>query len=65
MGLKIMDYRARLIGGMLQVSNKPHGGVTVTCSFHQERPPAAAPAITSAGSPSSPLPGKLEPALTA
>ena len=43
MGMKIMDYRARLIGGELQVANNPGGeGVTVTCTFRQEA--AASPA---------------------
>ncbi|HWB58438.1 MAG TPA: sensor histidine kinase [Chthoniobacteraceae bacterium] len=35
MGLKIMDYRAHLIDGWLEIGNRPNGGVTVTCSFRQ------------------------------
>ena len=31
MGLRIMDYRARLIGGFLQVERRPEGGTRVTC----------------------------------
>ncbi len=40
MGLKIMDYRARLIEGRLEVANNPGSGVIVTCSFRQTRKPA-------------------------
>lgn len=36
MGLKIMDYRARMIGGELHVANNPEGGTTVTCCFRQQ-----------------------------
>lgn len=39
MGLKIMDYRARLINGQLEVANNPGGGVIVTCSFLQRNKP--------------------------
>lgn len=35
MGLKIMDYRARLIGGALNISDRPEGGTVVTCTFKQ------------------------------
>jgi signal transduction histidine kinase len=31
MGLRIMDYRARLIGGFLQVERRPEGGTRVSC----------------------------------
>ena len=31
MGLHIMDYRARSIGGTLQVTSRPHGGTKVFC----------------------------------
>ena len=41
MGLKIMDYRARLIGGDLHVGNNPGVGVTVTCTFRQKAPSSA------------------------
>ena len=37
MGLKIMDYRARLIEGRLEFGDNPGGGVVVTCSFLQKR----------------------------
>jgi len=33
MGLQIMGYRARMIGGSLSVSRKPRGGTIVTCDF--------------------------------
>ncbi len=33
MGLQIMQYRARMIGGTLEVRNSPDGGAMVTCSF--------------------------------
>ncbi|HWB58695.1 MAG TPA: sensor histidine kinase [Chthoniobacteraceae bacterium] len=37
MGLNIMDYRARMIGGQLRVEEDPGvGGVRVTCTFRQE-----------------------------
>lgn len=39
MGLKIMDYRARLIDGQLEVANNPGGGVILTCSFLQKKKP--------------------------
>lgn len=32
-GLRVMDYRANLIGGRLQVQNGRRGGVCVTCRF--------------------------------
>ncbi len=34
MGLQIMNYRAKMIGGMLQVERRPQGGTAVTCQFH-------------------------------
>jgi PAS domain S-box-containing protein len=33
MGLNIMNYRARMVGGSLDVRNPPDGGVTVCCTF--------------------------------
>jgi signal transduction histidine kinase len=33
MGLNIMNYRARMVGGSLDVRNRPDGGVTVCCAF--------------------------------
>jgi signal transduction histidine kinase len=39
MGLKVMDYRARAIGGELRIENDPvPGGVTVSCSYRQQTP---------------------------
>ena len=35
MGLRIMRYRAGVIGGMLDVAPSPGGGTTVTCTIHQ------------------------------
>jgi len=35
MGLKIMDYRARQIGGKLEVKNREGGGTVVRCAFVQ------------------------------
>ena len=37
MGMKIMDYRARLIGGELEIGKAPGGGTKVTCRFKQEK----------------------------
>lgn len=39
MGLNIMSYRARMVGGSLEVRRNADGGVTVTCDF--PLPPAA------------------------
>ncbi len=33
MGLRIMQYRARVIGGTLEIRNNPDGGTIVSCSF--------------------------------
>jgi len=33
MGLQIMSYRARMIGGSLSVSRRPTGGTLVACDF--------------------------------
>ena len=33
MGLNIMDYRARIIGGTLKITPRPQGGTVVTCFF--------------------------------
>ena len=32
-GLRVMDYRANLIGGTLHIANLMRGGVRVTCRF--------------------------------
>jgi len=37
MGLKIMDYRARLIGGNLEIMNNPGSGVVVVCAYQQRQ----------------------------
>jgi signal transduction histidine kinase len=34
LGLRIMSYRARTIGGSLDVQERSGGGVRVTCRFH-------------------------------
>jgi nitrate/nitrite-specific signal transduction histidine kinase len=33
MGLKIMKYRARMIGAEIEVSRRAEGGTTVTCRY--------------------------------
>jgi signal transduction histidine kinase len=38
MGLSIMQYRARTIGGELEVAPRPEGGTIVACTFHQKTP---------------------------
>ena len=35
MGLRIMHYRAAVIGGSLAIRRGPSGGTTVTCSIRQ------------------------------
>ncbi|MCB1278816.1 PAS domain S-box protein [Prosthecobacter sp.] len=32
-GMRVMDYRANLIGGSLEIKSKPRGGVCVICQF--------------------------------
>ena len=41
MGLRIMQYRANLIGGELLIQNGPEGGAVVTCRARNEVRPAA------------------------
>lgn len=41
MGMKIMNYRARLIGGQLEIGPNPAGGTVVSCSFLQDTIPDA------------------------
>ena len=36
LGLRIMNYRARRIGGSLEVTASPQGGTRVTCLFHNK-----------------------------
>jgi signal transduction histidine kinase len=36
MGLRIMQYRAAVVGGSLTVQGKPNGGTTVVCSIPQQ-----------------------------
>lgn len=38
MGLHIMDYRARAIGGALSVKRRPEGGTVVACAFPLPQP---------------------------
>jgi len=38
MGLSVMQYRARMIGGQLEVAPRPEGGTIVACSFQQIAP---------------------------
>ncbi|MDR3403125.1 MAG: sensor histidine kinase [Chthoniobacter sp.] len=38
MGLSVMQYRARMIGGQLEVAPRPEGGTIVACSFQQKAP---------------------------
>lgn len=41
MGLRIMKYRATMIGGSLDISRRPIGGMRITCSFpdeHNDKP---------------------------
>lgn len=38
MGLRIMKYRATMIGGTLDISRRPIGGMKITCSFPNEEP---------------------------
>ena len=39
MGLKNMQTRARLIGGLLEIRRRKHGGTAVTCAFLQKPQP--------------------------
>lgn len=43
MGLSIMQYRARTIGGELEVAPRPEGGTIVACTFQQKEPPTPCP----------------------
>jgi PAS domain S-box-containing protein len=40
MGLKTMNYRARAIGGFLEIRQRPRRGLAVICSFPNQRPEA-------------------------
>ena len=40
MGLHIMNHRARIIGGRLEISSVPDGGTTVTCTLPRTASPA-------------------------
>ena len=33
-GMRIMQYRARMIGAMLRIESEPGGGTLVTCTFN-------------------------------
>jgi len=65
MGLQLMNYRARMIGGRLELTRSGHRGTCVTCSWPS--PEAGSPGSTSspkagsAGSTSSPQASSLEP----
>lgn len=37
MGLRIMHYRASVIGGSLAIERQPNGGTTVVCSIHDAK----------------------------
>ena len=39
MGLKTMNYRARAIGGALEIRQRPKGGLAVICAFPNQRRP--------------------------
>lgn len=41
MGVHIMNYRARIIGGTLEISSTPDGGTTVTCTLPGTASPGA------------------------
>src|SRR5262249_39552059 len=43
MGIRIMKYRARMIGAEVEVASRPEGGVEVVCRFASELRPGAAP----------------------
>ena len=43
MGLSIMQYRARTIGGQLEVAPRAEGGTIVACSFQQKNLEKASP----------------------
>lgn len=36
-GLEIMKYRARSIGGLLEIKNNPHGGTVIECTFSDKK----------------------------
>jgi signal transduction histidine kinase len=38
MGLSVMQYRARMIGGIWKIGPRSEGGTVVTCSFSQQLP---------------------------
>jgi two-component system, LuxR family, sensor kinase FixL len=44
MGVHIMNYRARIIGGTLEISSTPDGGTTVTCTLPGNAQPDASTA---------------------
>ena len=45
MGLRIMSYRASMLGGTLSIGRAPGGGTVVTCSIAASEPAALAPEI--------------------
>nr|HQH73679.1 histidine kinase [bacterium] len=38
MGLRIMEYRARMIDATLEIRRHPEGGTIVTCAFRSGSP---------------------------
>jgi two-component system CheB/CheR fusion protein len=38
MGLHIMEYRARMIGGSFKIERGPDGGTVAVCSLHRQIP---------------------------
>ena len=46
MGLRIMQYRARMLGGTLDVRNGLNGGVVITCSLPTEKKRASSHLLT-------------------
>lgn len=36
-GLEIMKYRARTIGGLLEIKNNPSGGTVIECTFSEKK----------------------------
>lgn len=41
MGVRIMHYRARIIGGTLDIRDDPAGGTVITCTVRRTAPPGA------------------------
>jgi PAS domain S-box-containing protein len=52
LGLHIMEYRARALGGTLQIRARPGGGTEVFCRLPQPLPPGSEPALVPSSFPS-------------